>query len=63
MNRDRPDLPTSDEIDRRLRIVSQLRNLCLSLGKARPIESENSISLTPEPLPQSPDAAAQTTGS
>ena len=32
-------LPTSDEIDRRLRIVSELRNLCLSLGRARRIEA------------------------
>lgn len=29
-----PPLPTSDEVDRRLRIVSELRNLCLSLGRA-----------------------------
>lgn len=29
-----PPLPTSVEIDRRLRIVSELRNLCLSLGRA-----------------------------
>ena len=28
-------LPTSAEIDRRLKIVSELRNLCLSLGRAR----------------------------
>ena len=28
-------LPTSAEVDRRLRMVSELRNLCLSLGKAR----------------------------
>ena len=27
--------PTSAEIDRRLRIVAELRNLCLSLGRAR----------------------------
>ena len=27
--------PTSAEIDRRLRIVAELRNLCLSLGQAR----------------------------
>ena len=28
-------LPTSAEITRRLRIVSELRNLCLSLGRAK----------------------------
>lgn len=33
-------LPTGEEIDRRLRIVSELRNLCLSLGKARLLERE-----------------------
>jgi hypothetical protein len=32
-----PPLPTSAEIDRRLRLVSELRNLCLSLGRARPM--------------------------
>ncbi len=31
----KPAPPTSAEIDRRLRIVSELRNLCLSLGQAR----------------------------
>lgn len=31
-----PPLPSSAEINRRLEIVSQLRNLCLSLGQARP---------------------------
>lgn len=33
-------LPTSDEIDRRLRIVAQLRNLCLSLGRAEPVGAD-----------------------
>ena len=28
-------LPTSAEVDRRLRTVAELRNLCLSLGRAR----------------------------
>ena len=31
-------LPTSEEIDRRLRIADELRNLCLSLGRAKPAE-------------------------
>ncbi len=31
---DQDNLPTSEEIDRRLRIVSEMRNLCLSLGQA-----------------------------
>ena len=31
------DPPTSEEIDRRLRIVAELRNLCLSLGQARKV--------------------------
>ena len=29
--------PTSADIDRRLRIVAELRNLCLSLGRARKV--------------------------
>ena len=33
-------LPTSAEITRRLRIVSELRNLCLSLGRARPVVTQ-----------------------
>jgi hypothetical protein len=35
--------PTSEEIDRRLRIVSELRNLCLSLGRARRIAPADQI--------------------
>ena len=34
-------LPTSAEITRRLRIVSELRNLCLSLGRARRLGGDN----------------------
>jgi hypothetical protein len=37
MNEEHP-LPTSEEIGRRLRIVAELRNLCLSLGRARRME-------------------------
>ena len=33
--KDEHSLPTSEEVDRRLRIVAELRNLCLSLGRAR----------------------------
>ena len=33
-------LPTSEEVDHRLRIVTELRNLCLSLGRARAVENE-----------------------
>ena len=47
MNDPAPSSPTSDEITRRLRIVAELRNLCLSLGRARPL---------PEPSP-GPDEA------
>ena len=31
-------LPTGAEITRRLRIVAELRNLCLSLGRAKPAQ-------------------------
>ena len=30
-------LPTSDQVDPRLRVVAELRTLCLSLGRARPV--------------------------
>ena len=29
-------LPTSEEVDRRLRVVAELREVCLSLGRSRP---------------------------
>ena len=35
MKKKRVALPTREEIDRRLRIVSELRNLCLSLGRVK----------------------------
>lgn len=33
--KDKAPLPTSAEITRRLRTVTELRNLCLSLGRAK----------------------------
>ena len=45
-----PPLPTSAEIDRRLRLVSELRNLCLSLGRARRLPDPAAPSDTP-PVP------------
>ena len=48
-------LPTSSEITRRLRTVAELRNLCLSLGRARrvaervPISGEQPVSWLVEP--------------
>ena len=47
-------LPTSDEVTRRLRIVAELRNLCLSLGQARKMEESSdprSNAISPEPTP------------
>ena len=43
-------LPTSEEVDRRLRIVAELRNLCLSLGKSRPmsVPQNGSTAVLPE---------------
>ncbi len=51
--------PTSAQIDRRLRIVAELRNLCLSLGQARKVADAPPGSGAAEapvqpPLPRNP---------
>ena len=46
-------LPTSEEIDRRLNIVAQLRNLCLSLGQAKSVTAEST-----HPLPENQQVSA-----
>ena len=51
----RPSLHTGDEVDRRLRIVSELRNLCLSLGKAG---REAELARSTPRLPETPAGAA-----
>ena len=43
--KDKAALPTSAEITRRLRIVTELRNLCLSLGRAKRM-AKDQVSLT-----------------
>ena len=46
-------LPTSAEITRRLQIVSELRDLCLSLGRAKRVPAETSAPQTPANPPRS----------
>jgi hypothetical protein len=56
MNEEHP-LPASEEIGRRLRIVAELRNLCLSLGRTRRMEQPKSprSAATLEDRPANPD--------
>ena len=55
---EKPPLPTSAEIDRRLRIVSELRNLCLSLGRARRLPDPAApFDPPPTPAPSNHDDA------
>ena len=42
--KEKPALPTSAEITRRLQTVSELRNLCLSLGKAKRVGTPSKAS-------------------
>jgi hypothetical protein len=52
-------LPTSEQVDQRLRLVSELRNLCLSLGRARRVEPPTA----PPTAPAAVDASAPATHS